>query len=823
MSKGSTILVIDDEPSVLENLVDHLEDWGYRVFKAQNGREGLDRFNHHHPDLVLTDLLMPEIGGLTVLRRIRETDPDQPVIVVSGTGRIVDAIEALRLGAWDYILKPIESMSVVLHAVQQALERAHLLKQNRANQENLEALVRQRTLALEQANARLADINTRLKNVVATTRGLSLCADVAQFGATLLSHFANHMLASGGSLFLLEPGGLRLLHTLDENHVPGFIPFPLPGQSVLGRVIESRGPLLVRDMTMETDLIGSGWKQYPNGSALAFPLMDENSRIIGVLTLHSKIPPPFMEQDREIGTILASYSFETLRAAKSMEALRESEARFRELAEMLPEAVFETDREMTLTFANRRAGELFGYTQPELADGFDATGLLIPRDRQRIPGNPLTRMDDPSSGTGAAQYTGLRKDGTTFPMLLTMAPITREDKTMGYRGVVVDITDELALKDHLRQAQKMEAVGQLAGGIAHDLNNLLSPILGFSEMLMEDLDETDEHRESINEIMRAGMRARDLVRKLLAFSRKQTLAVKPVNINTILKEFEKLLRRTIREDIDIEFNMAPSLPACVADDGQIEQVIINLAINAADAMPDGGKLGFTTRVERVDDSHQRMDPEMQPGPHIALTVSDTGHGMDEATCRQIFEPFFSTKGIRGTGLGLSTVYGIVKQHGGDIRVDSRPGNGSRFTVYLPACSHAEVDKTNSKPADTDLKGEASVLLVEDNAQVLRMTRAMLQRLGYTVIVARNGDEALSALDAHGGRIDLMLADVVLPGMNGREIYTRAMASHPGLKVLYMSGYSDDLIAHHGMLEEGMVFIEKPFSVRDLAEKIRHLL
>ena len=697
------------------------------------------------------------------------------------------------------------------------------MAQDLAHQEKLEALVKKRTAALERANAHLSNINARLKKVVATTRGFSLCDDVAQFGATLLRQFATHMLATGGSLFLLEADGLHLLHTLDCAHVPDFIPFPLKANSVLGRVIQTRRPLLVTDMAKEKNLSCSGWKQYPNGSALAFPLTDENGQAIGVLTLHSKSPPPFVEQDKEIGTILASYSFETLRAARTMQSLRESEARFRELAEMLPEAVFETDLDMVLTFANQKATEIFGYSRKDLAVGCNAMDMLIPRDRLRIAQKRPRPIDDPDDGTGAVQYTGLRKDGSTFPMLLNMAPIEKEKKKVGYRAVAVDITEELTLKDHLRQAQKMEAVGQLAGGIAHDLNNVLSPILGFSEMLREDLDESDKNRAPVDEIIRAGIHARDLIRKLLAFSRRQALSIMPVNINTILKEFENLLRRTIREDIEINIVAAPTLPACMADAGQIEQVVINLAINAADAMPDGGKLTFSTDIEQLDPTLHGMDPEMQPGDYVVLTVSDTGHGMDEATCRQIFEPFFSTKGIRGTGLGLSTVYGIVKQHGGGIRVDSHPGTGSRFSIYLPVCSHTQAIQTISHPATVNRKGTAVILLVEDSAQIRKMTRTMLIRLGYRVVVAENGDQAISALNAHGGRIDLMLTDVVLPGINGRELYARAVKTHPDLKVLYMSGYADDIIAHHKVLEQPMNFIEKPFLTRDLAQKINQVL
>jgi PAS domain S-box-containing protein len=386
-----------------------------------------------------------------------------------------------------------------------------------------------------------------------------------------------------------------------------------------------------------------------------------------------------------------------------------------------------------------------------------------------------------------------------------------------------DEKEKARMEDQYRQAQKVEAIGRLAGGVAHDLNNILTPIIGYSELLLDDFSPDDKRRENINQILRAGYGARDLVRQLLSFSRKQTLKYEPLNLNKTIKDFEKLLRRTIREDIRLEIIPSPDIRTVKGDIGQIEQVIMNLAVNAQDAMPDGGRLILETSMVELDGKYVSDQTNTLSGSYVMLAVSDTGCGMDEETRERIFDPFFSTKGEQGTGLGLSTVYGIVKQHEGHIWVYSEPGKGTTFKVYLPVADQTLVTMKADEKAGTRIKGSETILLVEDNEQVRHLTSDILRRQGYRLIVAGSGVEAVNLLASHEGPVALVLTDVVMPDMNGRELFAKIAEKKPGIRVLYMSGYTNDVIAHRGILDEGVQFIQKPFTIQGLATKIREVL
>jgi two-component system cell cycle sensor histidine kinase/response regulator CckA len=378
-------------------------------------------------------------------------------------------------------------------------------------------------------------------------------------------------------------------------------------------------------------------------------------------------------------------------------------------------------------------------------------------------------------------------------------------------------------EDYLRQSQKMEAVGRLAGGVAHDFNNLMTVIMGRSELLMTGLGETDPLRRNADEIKRTAERAVALTQQLLAFSRKQVLTPKVLDLNVVVANMDRMLRRLIGEDIDLVTVLGPALERVRADPGQIEQVIMNLAINARDAMPSGGKLTIETANIYLDDAYARKHAAVLPGPYVMLSVSDNGTGMDAETQSHIFEPFFTTKDQgKGTGLGLATVYGIVKQSGGYIWVYSEAGWGTTFKIYLPRIVDAAEPLEPLRPV-AQPRGSETILLVEDEDGVRELTREILTMNGYTVIAARHGTEALEVCQRHPGEIALMLTDVVMPQLSGHELMERIKVFRPALRVLYMSGYTDKAIVRHGMLASDIAFLQKPFTPDALTRKVREVL
>lgn len=495
--------------------------------------------------------------------------------------------------------------------------------------------------------------------------------------------------------------------------------------------------------------------------------------------------------------------------------LRESEARYHMLFEYVPDGIVISDPEGHIIDANPKMCEMLGYTRKDLVERH-VTDIVAPQEIKYIKPTLEQIKKEPDY---FREWPLMRKDGSFISAEVKVTPMPDKNPL----ALVHDNTRRKELEAQLMQAQKIEAIGRLAGGIAHDLNNLLSPILGYAELLLLGATSAEKRRTMVKQIIKAGFKARDLVNQLLAFSRKQTLEYKPVNLNSTLMGFKELLRRTIREDIDIRIITPPDIRTINADAGQIEQVIMNLCVNAQDAMPDGGKLVLETAMIEIDDDYARRHSIMETGSYVMLAVSDTGSGMDESLRQQVFEPFFSTKGELGTGLGLSTVHGIVKQHEGHIWVYSEPGKGTTFKMLLPATDDLRQEHPQEKTSLIELKGSETILIVEDNETVRELTCDMLERQGYTVVPARSGVEALDLIDSHDGSIDLLLTDVIMPDVNGKELYVQITGKSPDTKVLYMSGYTNDVIDQRGVLDDGVKFIQKPFTIQGLAAKVREVI
>ncbi len=507
----------------------------------------------------------------------------------------------------------------------------------------------------------------------------------------------------------------------------------------------------------------------------------------------------------------------------AQEGLRRSEINFRSLVTHAPYGVCRCDSSGILLDVNPALVAMLGY-----GSGTDLVGRnlanLYSDSQQWFSLADYLRLLEKFQGLPADW---LRNDRTVVSVRLSGRAFRDERNTIFFELFAEDVTERRALEQQLRQAQKMEAVGRLAGGIAHDFNNLLMVISGYSEFLLERIGGDPELRAHAQEIANAAGRATSLTRQLLAFSRKQMLAPKIVDLNSVVTENVKMLTRLIGEDIDLVMVPGTDIGAVKADPGQIEQVIMNLAVNARDAMPHGGKLTIETANVTLDAAYARFHAPVKPGDYVMLAISDTGVGMDADTQAHIFEPFYTTKGLKGTGLGLSTVYGIVKQSEGYIWLYSEAGKGTSFKIYLPRFS-ATGEALATQPAlaadaDQPSPGHETILLVEDEENLRRLARQYLVNQGYNVIDAPDGSTAIQISQAHKGPIHLLLTDVIMPGMNGRELANRVSPTRPEMRVLYMSGYTENHIGHNGTLDEGITLLQKPFTLPALKAKVREML
>ncbi len=512
------------------------------------------------------------------------------------------------------------------------------------------------------------------------------------------------------------------------------------------------------------------------------------------------------------------------------EALRESEERYRNLVETSQNLIFRTDKEGRFIYLNKAWENTLGYKTDEMLGKKHSdfkTKKFAERDIKEFA--KVLKVGEVRGYE--TQY--ISKSGNeVFLIFNVMVLHDSNGNVVGGQGTAFDITErkstEEALREseeHLRQAQKLESIGRLAGGIAHDFNNLLTTILGYSELISMEQDLTDTTRESVREIKNSAERAATLIQQLLAFSRKQVLKPQVIDLNRLITRLGKMLRRLIGEDINLTTKLDSNLEKIKADPGQMEQVIMNLVVNARDAMSRGGTITIETLGVNLDESYHQQHPEVTPGDYVLLAVSDTGQGMDEETRKHIFEPFFTTKEVgKGTGLGLSTAYGIVKQSGGYISVYSEPEQGTTFKIYLPQLTGTKKQQESLREKRDPLGGTETILLVEDEESLRKMAGKILAGYGYSVVEAKNGMEALEiAIKGDRLKIDLLVTDVIMPKMGGKELSEKLFEEYPKLKVLYISGYTDNAIAHHGMLDKGVLLLQKPFSPQSLAVKVREVL
>ena len=517
------------------------------------------------------------------------------------------------------------------------------------------------------------------------------------------------------------------------------------------------------------------------------------------------------------------------RGKQAEKSLRETEQKFQRVYDEAPFGCHELNTEGRITRVNRKELTMLGYTAREMLGRPVWRFVLEEEMTRRV---ILAKLSGDVSFHETFERTYRRKDGTTLPVIAQDRIVWEKGrKITGIRSTLEDITERRRAEEvlrkseeQLRQWQKVEAIGRLAGGVAHDFNNLLMTIKGCSELLLGEIDERDPRREEVEEIRKAAERATSLTRQLLAFGRRQVLQPQVLNLNDIVENMNKMLCRLIGEDIQLLTILGPDLWPVKVDPGQIEQVLMNLAVNGRDAMPRGGKLTIETANKELDEDYARRHVAVKPGPYVLLAVSDNGCGMDKETQSHLFEPFFTTKEQgKGTGLGLSTVYGIIKQSGGNIWAYSELRQGTSFKIYLPTVEEeVETYKTAALPPPPP-GGTETILLVEDEGAVRTMISKVLQSGGYTVLEAQHGVEALRVCKKHKGPIHLMISDVIMPQMSGRELAGRLALRLPEMRVLYISGYPDNAIIHHGVLETGTAFLQKPFTLNALEYKVREVL
>jgi two-component system cell cycle sensor histidine kinase/response regulator CckA len=604
---------------------------------------------------------------------------------------------------------------------------------------------------------------------------------------------------------------------------------PAPARKKLGRglteyVLRTGEPLLCTPDVFdglvaagEVELIGA-----PSLDWLGVPLK-VGSHVFGVVVVQSYTANVrFREKEKEILMFVSQQLASAIEHKRHEEALRQSELRYRSLVQSAVYGIFRSTVRGAFLDVNPALVAMLGYASTEELLALNSqSGVFVEKEEH----DRLMAELQSGAKIDNVEARWKRKDGNEITVRLSGRAVESSEYPEPVLELIAeDITERRVLEDQFRQAQKMEAVGRLAGGVAHDFNNLLMVISGYTEVLLENTEESNTLRPKMEAIQQAADRATTVTRQLLAFSRKQLLELKVVDVNSIVSDMERLLRPLIGENVELVTKLASDLGRTRADAGQIEQVIMNLVVNSKDAMPNGGRITIATANVGLGDDLRRQYSYIQPGRYVMLSIGDTGQGMDRETQSRIFEPFFTTKEKgKGTGLGLSTVYGIIKQTGGYIFAQSEVGRGTIFRIYLPRVEEAVEPAHHPQTVQVATGGSETVLLVEDEECVRQLVKDTLEGKGYSVLEASHGEAAMKLAAAHQNRIHLLITDVVMPGMSGRELAKHLCQVRPGIKVLFLSGYTEDAIMHQGVLDCGTAFLQKPFSLQALSRKVREIL
>jgi two-component system, cell cycle sensor histidine kinase and response regulator CckA len=777
---GVSILLIEDEESHIELIRRALESSPaepvrYRLEVAHNLEQAREALEHQRPDIVITDLRLPDGGALDLFSPLPGGRPF-PVVAMTSHGNEQTAVDALKAGIQEYVVKSAAALLGIPHTIEQVLrEWSHIAERRHAEE------------TLRDSERRLADVIEFLPD---PTFAIDLDGRITIWNRAV-EEFTGvrraDMLGRGDHEYTLRIYGMRRPILID------LVLAPQPEMERHYEHFRRTGDMLSAETYVPRPSIGEAYLE-----AAAAPLRNSEGIIVGAIeTIH-----------------------DITKRKHAEEALRASEERYRRFFEQDLTADFIATREGAVTMCNPAYLRLFGFATVEEARAAGLEGLFP------VPGDFAAFRERLEAG-GTLTYHEMRmrrRDGSAlFVVANAILLDAREGEGERIQGYLFDETPRKTLEQRLAQAQKMDAIGKLAGGVAHDINNMLSVILGFADMIRESLKPPDPLYEYVQAVIQAANRSADVTRQLLAFARRQTVEPRVLNLNASLESISTMLGRLIGENIELVLRPGAGLWNVLIDASQADQLVTNLATNARDAITNVGSVFIETENVEIDPAYCREHIDAVPGQYVRLSVRDTGCGMDRATLEQIFEPFFTTKAEgRGTGLGLPTVYGIVKQNNGFIAVESEPGRGTTFAVHLPRHGGEAPRSEKPRPA-SGVGGSETILVVEDEKAILELVRRSLSALGYAVLAANTPGEALLACEQHHGPIHLLLTDVVMPRMNGQELVQRVTSQRPGIKVIFMSGYTTDEIAHSGVLEEGVHLLHKPFTPSSLAQKIREIL
>ncbi len=800
MGTAIRVLLVEDSDDDALLVVRELQRGGYDpIWERVDTPAAMEAvINKQIWDLVLGDYTMPHFSGTAAMTLLRQHGVDVPFIFVSGTIGEDIAVAAMKAGAQDYVMKG--NLKRLVPAIRRELGDADVRRERR------------RADAALLERARLAELSSEVG--LALSRGptvqdlLHRCCDslVRHLDVALAQIWVCN--DDTRALVLAASAGLGA----PPPAPPDGVPLGTPG---IGTVAMELRPYLSNDARGDPRVPEQAWVEGRGITAFAgYPLLVQG-RLVGVMGAFGTRPITDFAF-KAAGAVADALAVGV--ANKQAEgALRRSESTHRSLVEDSPYGIFRCAPDGSLVAVNPALVQMLGY---ESATELLAVNL---QELSAEPRDTLTLLADPeTAGPSTADMLWRRKDGRTLNVRLTGSGVRDSAGHLESSTVIVeDITERRLMEAQLRQAQKMEAIGRLAGGVAHDFNNLLTAILGFADLLLQQLPTEHQAREEAVEIREAARRAADLTRQLLAFSRQQVLAPRLLSVNDIVVGMEKMLKRLIGADIEFRTALSSAIGLTQADPGQLEQVLLNLVVNARDAMPQGGTLTIDTTNVDLDPAYAREHPGVEPGGYVRLSVTDTGVGMDATTQARIFEPFFTTKPTgEGTGLGLATVYGIVQQSGGHIAVHSEPGRGASFRVFLRRTDGVPAVAVRADaPAKKVSRGTETLLLVEDQAEIRRVAVRMLESRGYTVLAAADGTEALGLAAGHKGPLDALVTDVIMPGLGGREVAQALRATRPQLRVLFMSGR----VPSDTTLGSDAGFLRKPFTADELARAVRGIL